>query len=105
MEKDTNTLTRLGLAEAIQAEFEVNKFDASEIVETVLEQIETALISEKTVKIAGFGTFFVRHKKERLGRNPKTLKEAVIVSRNALSFKPSPIFKAVLNGSNGTENE
>lgn len=97
MEKKTNTLTRAGLAEAIQAEFEVNKFDALELVEAVLEEIEAALIQGEKVKISGFGIFSVRHKTERIGRNPKTLEEAIICSRNALSFRASPLFKDAVN--------
>ena len=94
--ENEGTLTRLGLAEAIQAEFEVNKFDASEIVETVLEELQGALLAGESVKISGFGTFVVHHKNERMGRNPKTLEEAVITSRKSLSFKASPIFKALI---------
>lgn len=96
--KDIKTLTRSDIADAITEEFRVTKFNASEIVEDVLDEIASALISGEAVKIAGFGTFMVRHKKERIGRNPKTLKEAVISSRKALSFKASPILKKVING-------
>lgn len=97
MEKNSGALTRSGLADAIQSEFEVNKFDALELVEAVLEEIEAALINGDTVKISGFGMFSVRHKNERVGRNPKTLEKAVISSRNSLSFRASPIFKAIIN--------
>ena len=96
--KDIKTLTRSDIADAITEEFRVTKFNASEIVEDVLDEIASALISGEAVKIAGFGTFIVRHKKERIGRNPKTLEEAVISSRKALSFKASPILKKVING-------
>lgn len=98
MEKNsTKTLTRSDIADAITEEFRVTKFNASEIVEDVLDEIASALISGETVKIAGFGTFTIRHKKERLGRNPKTLEEAVISSRKVLSFRASPILKKEIN--------
>ena len=96
--KDIKTLTRSDIADAITEEFRVTKFNASEIVEDVLDEIASALIEGEVVKIAGFGTFSVRHKKERIGRNPRTLEEAVISSRKSLSFKASPILKKVVNG-------
>ncbi len=96
--KDIKTLTRSDIADAITEEFRVTKFNASEIVEDVLDEIASALINGEAVKISGFGTFIVRHKKERIGRNPKTLEEAIISSRKALSFKASPILKKVING-------
>jgi hypothetical protein len=57
------------------------------------------VLAGESVKISGFGTFVVHHKNERMGRNPKTLEEAVITSRKSLSFKASPIFKALINES------
>jgi integration host factor subunit alpha len=94
---DKKTLTRSDLADAIIKEFHVTKYLASEIVEDVLDEIMSALINGENVKIAGFGTFIVRQKKERIGRNPKTLREAVITSRKSISFRPSPILKKVIN--------
>lgn len=95
---ETKTLTRSDLANAITREFRVTKFNALEIVEDVLDEITMALIDGETVKIASFGTFMVRDKKERIGRNPKTLKEAVISSRKSISFRASPILKKIVNG-------
>ncbi|MDR2724032.1 MAG: integration host factor subunit alpha [Holosporaceae bacterium] len=94
---DNWTLTRSDLIDAITNEFRVTKFIASEIVEDVLDEISNALVAGESVKIAGFGTFSVRQKKERMGRNPKTLKEAVITSRKSVSFKASPILKRIVN--------
>jgi integration host factor subunit alpha len=96
-EKELKTLTRSDIAEAITEEFRVTKFNASEIVEDVLDEITAALISGESVKISGFGTFVVRHKKERIGRNPRTLEAAVISSRKSVSFKPSQILKKIVN--------
>ena len=97
-EDNVHTLTRSDLVDAITNEFRVTKYNASEIVEDVLEEIESALVAGESVKIAGFGTFTVRQKKERMGRNPKTLEEAVITSRKSLSFRASPILKKAVNG-------
>ena len=94
------TITRLDLAEAITKEFRVTKYNASEIVEDVLETISTALANNEQVKLAGFGTFLIHDKKERIGRNPKTLKKAVISSRKTLSFRASPILKKIVNEEN-----
>ncbi len=97
-EGNVRTLTRSDLVDAITDEFQVTKYNASEIVEDILEEIESALVAGENVKIAGFGTFTVRQKKERMGRNPKTLEEAVITSRKSLSFRASPLLKKAVNG-------
>jgi integration host factor subunit alpha len=94
---NVRTLTRSDLANAITNEFRVTKFVASEIVEDVLDEISSALLNNENVKIAGFGTFIVRQKKERIGRNPRTLKEAVITARKSISFKASAILKKIVN--------
>jgi integration host factor subunit alpha len=94
---NVRTLTRSDLADAITNEFRVTKFVASEIVEDVLDEISSALLDNENVKIAGFGTFTVRQKKERVGRNPRTLKEAVITARKSVSFRASAIFKKNVN--------
>jgi integration host factor subunit alpha len=94
---ETKTLTRSDLADAITQEFRVTKFNALEIVEDVLDEITMALIEGETVKIASFGTFIIRDKKERMGRNPKTLEKAVISSRKSISFKASPVLKKIVN--------
>lgn len=91
------TLTRADIANAIVSEFKVSKFNATEIIEDVLEEIAVALKEGESVKISGFGTFSVRQKKERMGRNPKTMQEAVISSRKSLTFRASPILKKIVN--------
>jgi integration host factor subunit alpha len=96
--KKIKTLTRSDLANAITQEFRVTKFNALEVVEDVLDEITMALIEGETVKIASFGTFTVRDKKERIGRNPKTLREAVISSRKSITFRASPVLKKIING-------
>lgn len=103
--KESKTLTRSDIADAITEEFRVTKFNASEIVEDVLDEIATALTNGESVKIAGFGTFTVRNKKERMGRNPKTLEDAVISSRKSLSFKASPILRKIVNEKDTMTND
>lgn len=91
------TLTRADIAAAIVNEFKVSKFNATEVIEDILEEIAAALKNNEIVKISGFGTFSVRQKKERIGRNPKTMQTAVISSRKSLTFRPSPILKKIVN--------
>ncbi|MDR3179373.1 MAG: integration host factor subunit alpha [Holosporaceae bacterium] len=95
--KKSETLTRSDVANAIIEEFGVTKFLASEMLEDILNEIAAALVNGEDVKITGFGTFYVRQKKERMGRNPKTLEKAVISSRRTLAFKASPILKKMVN--------
>lgn len=98
--KGTNTITRSDLAEAITEEFQVTKYNASEIVEDILEEIQAALVLGENVKIAGFGSFIVHQKKERVGRNPKTMEEAVISPRRSLSFRASSFLRKIVNENN-----
>ena len=89
----TGTVTRADLAEAVYREIGLSRSESSELVESVINQIGTALLKGETVKLAGFGTFSLRDKKERMGRNPKTGKEVPITSRRVLVFKPSQILR------------
>ena len=77
---------------------------SKKLIENILEDMfEVLLESLKTkgkVKISNFGTFILRHKKSRIGRNPKTKKEAVISERNVILFKPSKILKKKINNDN-----
>ena len=67
------------------------------LLEDILELIIKNIIKHKKVKIAKFGTFFLRNKKERIGRNPKTKEPAIITSRNVILFKASKEFKEYIN--------
>ena len=87
----TGTVTRADLAEAVYREIGLSRSESSELVESVISHIGTALLKGETVKLAGFGTFSLRDKKERMGRNPKTGKEVPITSRRCLLYtSPSP---------------
>ena len=98
MEKSVKTLTRSDIADAITKEFQVTKFEALDFIGEVLCEISEALANEETVKLTGFGTFRVRDKKERMGRNPKTNEPALISARKVVSFRPSQIVKDKING-------
>ncbi|MDA1238716.1 MAG: integration host factor subunit alpha [Proteobacteria bacterium] len=87
------TLTRIDLSEAVYRELGLSRNDAAELVENVLSHISESLLKGEQVKISSFGTFSVKKKNERIGRNPKTGEEAIISSRNVLSFRPSHVMK------------
>lgn len=92
------TLTRAGLAEAIYAEVGLSRHESADLLEAVLERISATLEAGETVKISGFGTFLLREKGQRIGRNPKTGVEVPILPRRVLTFRPSQVLKARING-------
>ena len=92
------TLTRAQLAEAIYAQVGLSRNESAALLETVLERISAALAAGEPVKISAFGTFLVRQKGQRIGRNPKTGVEVPILPRRVLSFRPSQVLKARING-------
>jgi integration host factor subunit alpha len=93
----SRTLTRADLANAVYAAVGLSRAEAAEIVDSVLDAISEAVINGRNVKLSSFGTFTIRHKRERLGRNPKTGKETPISERRVISFKASHIMKSRLN--------
>ena len=88
-----STLTRSDLSEAVYREIGLSRNESSELVETILDRIASALVEGETVKISSFGTFAVREKGARMGRNPKTGEEVPIEPRRVLVFRPSHILK------------
>jgi integration host factor subunit alpha len=92
-----NTVTRAQLAEAIYANVGLSRNESAALLETVLERISAALEAGEAVKISAFGTFLVRQKGQRVGRNPKTGIEVPILPRKVLSFRPSQVLKARIN--------
>ena len=88
-----NTLTRMDLAEAVFREVGLSRQESASIVESVLQHISDALVRGEQVKISSFGTFSIRDKNERIGRNPKTGEEVPITPRRVLSFRPSQLMK------------
>ncbi len=96
------TLTRADLGEAVHRKVGLSRTESAELVKTALRIISDALIKGEQVKLSSFGTFDVRSKRERVGRNPKTGQEVPITPRRVLVFRPSQIMKKTVNG--GTEH-
>src|ERR671913_1885028 len=92
------TVTRAELSEAVYRKVGLSRAESAELVESVLGEISDSLAAEEDVKLSGFGSFLVRSKGERVGRNPKTRVEVSIEKRRVLMFKPSHVLKAHING-------
>ena len=88
------TLTRNDIIEAISENVGLSLSDSSAIIEEIFELIMNELGQGNDVKISSFGTFSVRYKKQRIGRNPKTGLEAPIIARNVVTFSSSNILKS-----------
>ena len=96
------TLTRMDLGESLVREIGLSRSESSDLVESVLAHLSDTLVSGEMVKISSFGTFSLRDKKARVGRNPKTGEEAAIVPRRVLTFRPSHLMKSsVAKGNKG----
>lgn len=87
------TLTRMDLSEAVFREVGLSRNDSAHLVESVLTHMSDALVRGEQVKISSFGTFSVRNKSARVGRNPKTGQEVPISPRRVLTFRPSHLMK------------
>ena len=87
------TLTRMELIEAVFRAVGLSRNESADLVESVLNHISDALVRGEAVKISSFGTFSVRSKTARIGRNPKTGEEVPIEPRRVLTFRPSHIMK------------
>jgi integration host factor subunit alpha len=83
------TVTRAQLTEAVYQEVGLSRNESADLVESVLNEMSEALSEGDTVKISSFGSFFVRKKGQRIGRNPKTGEEVPILPRSVLIFRPS----------------
>ena len=92
------TITRSHLAEKIYADVGLSRNESADLLEAVLNRMVTALESGESLKISGFGTFSVRQKGRRIGRNPKTGVEVPILPRRVLVFRPSQSLRARVNG-------
>jgi integration host factor subunit alpha len=92
------TVTRVDLAEAVYRRVGLSRKESAALVEMVLSEIVDKLAIGETVKLSSFGSFVVRDKGERIGRNPKTGVEVPIMQRRVLVFKPSNVLKAHMNG-------
>jgi len=94
------TLTRMDLSEAVFREVGLSRNESSDLVEGILKHLSDALVKGESVKISSFGTFSVRSKTARVGRNPKTGEEVPITPRRVLSFRPSHLMKDRVNSGN-----
>ena len=95
-----NNITRDDIAEFIFNEFGLTKKDCNNLVNDIIEEIIEGLNEHKIVKIHNFGTFKLRKKNARIGRNPKTKEEVMIPPRNVISFLPSKHILKKLNDFN-----
>ncbi|OFZ10918.1 MAG: integration host factor subunit alpha [Bdellovibrionales bacterium RBG_16_40_8] len=98
MSDDKSTVTKADIVESVYQKIGFSKKEASELVEMVFNQLKNTLCDGEKVKISGFGNFVVREKKERVGRNPQTGEQIKISARRVLTFRPSQVLKAILNG-------
>ena len=91
------TVTRAQLSEAVYQEVGLSRNESSELVESVLAEVASALVRGEIVKLSSFGSFSVRHKGQRMGRNPKTGEEVPIRPRRVLVFRPSHVLRERIN--------
>ncbi len=87
------TVTRADLSDAVYQEVGLSRSESAELVDSVLHEISDALVRGETIKLSSFGSFIVRQKEERVGRNPKTGDEFPILPRRVLVFRASPALK------------
>ena len=92
------TVTRADLCESVYQKVGLSRSESAELVEAVLREIADCLVTGESVKLSSFGTFMVRSKSQRIGRNPKTGEEVPILPRRVLVFKPSNVLKQRING-------
>jgi len=92
------TLTRAHLADTIYQELGLSHTESSELVDAVIDEIINALEEGESVKLSSFGTFEIRQKNERIGRNPKTKVEIPITARKVVSFHASNVLMKRING-------
>ncbi|MCY1708941.1 integration host factor subunit alpha [Pannonibacter sp. SL95] len=93
----SRTVTRADLCEAVYQKVGLSRTESAELVERVLAEISDCLVTGESVKLSSFGSFVVRSKGERIGRNPKTGEEVPISPRRVMVFKPSNILKQKIN--------
>lgn len=91
------TITRADLCESVYQKVGLSRSESAELVESFLNEISDCLVRGESVKLSSFGSFVVRSKNERVGRNPKTGEEVPILPRRVLVFKPSNVMKDKIN--------
>ena len=96
-----HTVTRAQLSESVYQEVGLSRNESADLVESVLDEMIDALARDEMVKISSFGSFSVRKKGQRVGRNPKTGEEVPILPRRVLVFRPSHVLKNRINAKLG----
>ncbi len=91
------TVTRADIAESICEEIGLSRKDAGDILDMVIDEIKGEMVAGRDVKISTFGSFLLKRKNARVGRNPKTGVEAEITPRTVISFRPSNSLKTAVN--------
>lgn len=91
-------MTRADLCEAVYQKVGLSRTESAELVERVLDEICDCIVRGDSMKLSSFGSFIVRQKGERIGRNPKTGEEVPILPRRVMVFKPSNVLKQKING-------
>ena len=97
------TITRADLSESVFQEVGLSRNESSDLVETILAEVVEALARGESVKISSFGSFTVRDKGQRVGRNPKTGQEVPILPRRVLVFRASNVLKSLINGASESQ--
>src|SRR5579863_422869 len=97
-DSETGAVTRADLAEAVYRRLGLSRIESSELVQAIINEISDAAVRGESIKLSSFGSFVVRSKAERIGRNPKTGVEVPILPRRVMVFKPSNVLKARING-------
>lgn len=99
MMRSVGTLTRADLADTINRKIGLSRADSLNLVEQIIDRMTDSLMKGDNVKISGFGSFVLRDKKERIGRNPKTGVEVPITPRRVMTFRASQLLKErIANG-------
>lgn len=98
VEKQVPTLTRADLADELHRTIGLSRAESADLVEQVLDTITGALVAGGNVKLSSFGSFMLRRKGLRVGRNPKTGVEVPIQPRTVLTFRPSQLLRQKING-------
>jgi integration host factor subunit alpha len=94
----SKTLTRADLTETLHRDIGLSRTESADMVNAVLDLISDELVRGNSVKLSSFGTFMLRDKRLRMGRNPKTGEEVPITPRRVLVFRPSQVMKNIVNG-------
>ncbi len=97
------TLTRADLSEAVYTEIGLSRSESAQLVEQVLDFMGNAIVRGENVKLSSFGSFIIRSKSGRVGRNPKTGEEVLIEPRHVMTFRPSQILRDRINAARKTK--